>query len=161
MDFSGCWSVQFFCYKCLCIYITTYAPIWMHKGPVDICLLHVPQAWLMYFLNAVNSKIARFVLEMWFRWHQSLWIHRPAFIKVFLLLVFLLQVHCFPCLLLFCFWLKAILGFIIWWLACRTFQRLEVMIFHYQICLYSLWIQQQSSRLCKMISNYKSSDTFL
>lgn len=31
---------------------------------------------------SVRAKAAGFFLEMWFRWHQSLWIHCPDFVKV-------------------------------------------------------------------------------
>ncbi|KAI4355485.1 hypothetical protein L6164_004254 [Bauhinia variegata] len=34
-------------------------------------------------VDAVSVKIAGFVLEMWFRWHQSLWICCPEFVKNF------------------------------------------------------------------------------
>jgi len=30
----------------------------------------------------VNMKIASFVLEMWFNWHESLWACFPEFVKV-------------------------------------------------------------------------------
>ena len=52
-------------------------------------------------------------------------------------------------------------GFVVCWLACRTSQRLVIMIFHYLICLFSPWIQQQSSRFCKLISNYILLDNHL
>lgn len=31
---------------------------------------------------SVRAKAAGFFLEMWFRWHQSLWIHCPDYVKV-------------------------------------------------------------------------------
>lgn len=31
---------------------------------------------------AVNEKVSSFVLEMWFRWHQSLWMYCPVSVKV-------------------------------------------------------------------------------
>ncbi|XP_030490703.2 midasin isoform X2 [Cannabis sativa] len=34
-------------------------------------------------VDAVNAKVATFVLEMWFRWHQFLWIYCPISIKEF------------------------------------------------------------------------------
>jgi hypothetical protein len=30
----------------------------------------------------VNMKIASFILEMWFNWHESLWACVPEFVKV-------------------------------------------------------------------------------
>jgi hypothetical protein len=38
----------------------------------------------VFSFNAVNARIASFVIELWFRWHQSLWNHRPEFIKVYI-----------------------------------------------------------------------------
>ncbi|KAJ1401027.1 P-loop containing nucleoside triphosphate hydrolase [Sesbania bispinosa] len=35
------------------------------------------------FMDAVNIKIASFVLEMWFKWHESLWACFPEFVKNF------------------------------------------------------------------------------
>ncbi|XP_038899709.1 midasin isoform X2 [Benincasa hispida] len=34
-------------------------------------------------MDTVRAKAAGFFLEMWFRWHQSLWIHCPDFVKNF------------------------------------------------------------------------------
>ncbi|XP_062087755.1 midasin isoform X2 [Humulus lupulus] len=34
-------------------------------------------------VDAVNGKVATFVLEMWFRWHQFLWIYCPISVKEF------------------------------------------------------------------------------
>lgn len=31
---------------------------------------------------AVNAKVASLVLEMWFRWHQSLWIYHAVSVQV-------------------------------------------------------------------------------
>ena len=102
----------------------------------------------------MNGKIASFVLEMWFRWHQSLWIHQPVFIKVCIILsvTLCLYVCVWVCVFyVFYFLTEETCGFVVFWLTCRTSQRLVIMIFHYLICLYSLWIQQQSSRFCKLI----------
>lgn len=56
----------------------------------------------------MDEKISSFLLEMWFRWHQSLWMHVPPSVKVFIwrcTLVLLLE-YMFPILrlhfLLFC-----------------------------------------------------------
>ncbi|KAJ1420361.1 P-loop containing nucleoside triphosphate hydrolase [Sesbania bispinosa] len=35
------------------------------------------------FMDAVNIKIGSFVLEMWFKWHESLWACFPEFVKNF------------------------------------------------------------------------------
>lgn len=35
-------------------------------------------------LIVVNMKIASFILEMWFNWHESLWACFPEFVKVWL-----------------------------------------------------------------------------
>ncbi|KAL4625562.1 hypothetical protein ACB092_05G035400 [Castanea dentata] len=54
--------------------------------PPQMFLPHQKILWTMdawTSMDAVNGKIASFVLEMWFRWHQSLWIHQPVFIKNF------------------------------------------------------------------------------
>jgi len=32
--------------------------------------------------DTVNLKIASFILEMWFKWHESMWVWFPKFIKV-------------------------------------------------------------------------------
>ncbi|XP_030949312.1 midasin-like isoform X3 [Quercus lobata] len=45
--------------------------------------MFLPHQKILWTMDAVNGKIASFVLEMWFRWHQSLWIHQPLFIKNF------------------------------------------------------------------------------
>ncbi|KAI5418843.1 hypothetical protein KIW84_043172, partial [Lathyrus oleraceus] len=34
-------------------------------------------------MDAVNMKIASFILEMWFNWHESLWACFPDFVKNF------------------------------------------------------------------------------
>ncbi|ONI15461.1 hypothetical protein PRUPE_3G044200 [Prunus persica] len=34
-------------------------------------------------VDAVNEKVSSFVLEMWFRWHQSLWMYCPVSVKSF------------------------------------------------------------------------------
>ncbi|KAG7997478.1 hypothetical protein I3843_01G213100 [Carya illinoinensis] len=54
--------------------------------PPQIFLPHQKILWILdawTSVDAVNAKITSFVLEMWFRWHESLWTHRPDFIKNF------------------------------------------------------------------------------
>ncbi|GLT69066.1 hypothetical protein SLA2020_412460 [Shorea laevis] len=54
--------------------------------PPQIFLPHQKILWTLDAWNsvdAVNARIASFIIEMWFRWHQSLWNHRPVFIKNF------------------------------------------------------------------------------
>ncbi|KAJ6289866.1 hypothetical protein OIU78_025726 [Salix suchowensis] len=44
-------------------------------------ILWTLDAWMS--VDAVNAKIASYVLEMWFWWHSSLWNHCPAFSENF------------------------------------------------------------------------------
>ncbi|KAK9282633.1 hypothetical protein L1049_010852 [Liquidambar formosana] len=44
-------------------------------------ILWTLDAWPL--MDAVNAKIASFVLEMWFRWHLSLWTHQSVLVKNF------------------------------------------------------------------------------
>ncbi|XP_048323691.2 midasin isoform X2 [Ziziphus jujuba] len=44
-------------------------------------LLWILDAWTL--VDTVDGKISSFLLEMWFRWHQSLWIYVPASVKNF------------------------------------------------------------------------------
>ncbi|KAJ6734341.1 MIDASIN-RELATED [Salix purpurea] len=44
-------------------------------------ILWTLDAWMT--VDAVNAKIASYVLEMWFWWHSSLWNHCPAFSENF------------------------------------------------------------------------------
>ena len=32
--------------------------------------------------DAVNLKIASFILEMWFKWHESIWVYFPKSVKI-------------------------------------------------------------------------------
>ncbi|KAA8540262.1 hypothetical protein F0562_024175 [Nyssa sinensis] len=55
------------------------------RPPIDFLphqkILWTLDAWTT--VAAVNAKIASFVLEMWFRWHSSLWIPRPGLVENF------------------------------------------------------------------------------
>ncbi|CBI35900.3 unnamed protein product, partial [Vitis vinifera] len=54
--------------------------------PPTIFLPHQKFLWTLdawESVNAVSAKIVSFVLEMWFRWHSSLWINHPASVKNF------------------------------------------------------------------------------
>ncbi|EXB29684.1 hypothetical protein L484_013458 [Morus notabilis] len=42
-------------------------------------LLWILGAWTS--VDSVNAKVANFVLEMWFTWHQSLWIYHPVSVQ--------------------------------------------------------------------------------
>ncbi|KAL5579519.1 hypothetical protein UlMin_011961 [Ulmus minor] len=44
-------------------------------------VLWIHDAWTE--VDAANAKLGSFVLEMWFRWHQSLWIYHPISVKNF------------------------------------------------------------------------------
>ncbi|TQE13576.1 hypothetical protein C1H46_000907 [Malus baccata] len=55
--------------------------------PPQMFLPHQKIFWILDLwssVDAVNTKISSFVLEMWFRWHQSLWIYCPVSVESFL-----------------------------------------------------------------------------
>lgn len=81
---------------------------------------------------------------MWFRWHKSLWTHRPVPLEVYLRLVY-------PVIVLFSmsarprsYWLSLIL-------ICRTIWEFMVMIFYSLMCFSSLWKWQPLRIFCKII----------
>ncbi|XP_040370504.1 midasin isoform X3 [Rosa chinensis] len=54
--------------------------------PPQVFLPHQKILWILDVwssVDAANVKMASFVLELWFRWHQSLWIYCPLSVKSF------------------------------------------------------------------------------
>ncbi|KAK2975328.1 hypothetical protein RJ640_013841 [Escallonia rubra] len=49
---------------------------WDCDSPIDVAVSFMPE--LRFLAMQVSAKISSFVLEMWFRWHTSLWSHGPA-----------------------------------------------------------------------------------